>query len=171
MKLTEAQFNQFKESDRASRVLKGTSYYAWVQTPKHSEKYKNDEYQISLVLDDAEQAKATSFGLEILPANKDIPGPHVFLQRKIRPEKGQTAASCKPDIIDAVKTKLPHDMLVGNGSEVICKFGTYFFGDKVRTTLFTVQVRKLVPYVGKGGGLIIDDTGFTVPKTADGFDA
>jgi len=175
-KFTEAQFNAFKESDRANRVLKGTAYYAWVQAPKHSEKYKNDEYQINLILSAEEQVKAESYGLEILPATpgaKGIPGPHVLLQRKIRPEKGQTAASCKPDVIDAVKTPLPANMLVGNGSEVICKFGTYYFGDKVRSTLFTVQVRKLVPYVGKDGGLINDETGFTVPvpKTADGFDA
>ena len=162
-KFTEAQFNAFKEADRANRVLKGTAFYAWVQSPKHSEKYKNDEYQITLVLDDAEQAKAISYGLEVHPANNSIPGPHIMLQRKIRPEKEQTAASCKPDLIDSVKTKLPNDMLIGNGSEVICKFGTYYFGDKVRTTLFTVQVRKLVPYVGKNGGLINDETAFTVP--------
>jgi hypothetical protein len=164
-KITEAKFNAFKEVDRANRVLKGKSYFAFVQTPKYSEKYKNEAYQINLVLDAEEQAKAESYGMEVLPANASIPGPHVLLQRKIRPEKGQTAASCKPDVIDAVKTKLPNDMLIGNESDVICKFGTYFFGDKVRSTLFTVQVRKLVPFTGKNGGLINDETGFVVGRT------
>ena len=170
MTITEAQFNKFKEDDRKNRVLEGTAYWAWVQKPKHSEKYKNDEFTINLLLDDAGITKAKSFGLEVKDADKHNPGPYVTISRKVR--AGKTVEETKPTIVDAMQKPVPNDTLIGNGSTVLCKFATYYFGDKVRTALLKVQIRNLVPFKGKDGGLVFDESGFQAgAQTADGFDA
>ncbi len=172
MTFTEAQFNKFEEKARSNRVLEGQAYWSWVQKPRHSEKYKNDEFTLNLLLDEAGITKAQSFGLEVKDSDKYNPGPYVTLTRKVRPPK--TIAECQPDIVDSMQNPLPADMLIGNGSTVLCKFATYYFGDKVRTALLKVQVRKLIEFKGNDD-LVMDATGFTVaagaPTGTDGFDA
>ena len=166
--ITEAKFNTFSEKDRMNRTLEGIAYWAHVQAPKHSDKYKSDTFQINLGLDEAGIARAESYGLEVKPADKWNDMPHVVIQRKVRP--GKTIAETKPDVVDSMQN--PSSELIGNGSNVIVKFGTYFFGDKVRTTLFKVQIRKLVKYEGASGGLVKDPSGYVAGQATgtDGFD-
>lgn len=166
MTFTEAQFTAFSEKERANRILEGTAYWAFVQKPKHSEKYNSDTFQISLNLDAAGVAKAESFGLEVQPADKYNPMPHVIIQRKVKP--GKTFEECQPDVVDSMQ-KPAHD-LIGNDSKVIVKFATYYFGGKVRTTLFKVQILTLVPFVGKGGGFVMNEAGFKSAASGAEFD-
>ena len=175
MTFTEAQFNKFKEDDRKSRVLEGTAYWSWIQKPKHSEKYKNDEYTINLVLDAAGIAKAQSFGLVVKDADKHNPGSYVTISRKVRP--GKTIEETKPQVVDAMQKPVADTIMIGNGSTVLCKFATYYFGDKVRTALLKVQIRNLIRFENKSEqGLVMDSSGFQADAaaplmTADGFDA
>ena len=179
MTITEAQFKKFPEKDVSNRVLEGTAYFAWLSKPKHSDKFKNDEYIITLGLSDAERKKAEGWGLEVkeptVHATKpeySIPEPYVEIRRKIRP--GKTFEECKPDVVDAVQQPIPDAVVstIGNGSKVLCKFATYFNGEHARTTLFKVQVMRLVPFVGGGSGLKMDDTGYKANGTdSAAFDA
>lgn len=182
MTISEEAFNKFSEKDRMNRTLEGVAYWCHVQKPKHSEKYKNDAYEVSLVLDAANVKRAESFGLQVYPAEqptatrtqeKCIPGPFVKISRKVRP--GKTFEETKPDVVDSMQEKVPNDVLIGNGSNIIVKFGTYYFGDWARTTLFKVQILKLVPFAAKDGGFKRDDTGYRASATgtsdAEGFDA
>jgi hypothetical protein len=169
MTITEKEFNAFKDYDKSNRVLEGISYFAWLNTPKHDEKYDYDAYEIVLALSPEEQAKAESYGLEVRSANKWVAFPHVEIIRKVRPMKGQTAESVKPKVVDSMQVEVPKDLIIGNGSEVIVKFHTFFHSGKVRTTLNKVQIRKLVAYI-KPEGLVKDETGFQVSELKTGTD-
>jgi hypothetical protein len=166
---TEADFNKFSEKERMNRTLEGIAYWAFVQKPKHSDKYSTDTFTITLALDTPEALKkAESWGMTIKPADKYVPLPYVEISRKVRP--GKTIEECKPEVVDSVQS--PVTDLIGNGSRVMVKFGTYFFNG-TRTSLFKVKINDLVPYVSKGSAIDrVDEGGYQATgSTSEKFDA
>lgn len=164
---TEAKFNKFSEKDRMNRTLEGLAFWTYSNKPKHSDKYNTDTFTISLNLDNPEMIKkAESYGLEVQPADKYNPFPYVEIVRKVRP--GKTIDEVRPEVVDAVQQ--PAKELIGNKSKVLVKFGTYWFGDKVRTTLFKIQILDLVK-VPMDNGLKMDETGYKATGTSSEFDA
>jgi hypothetical protein len=160
MSFTEKEFNKFTEDERMNRVLRGIAYFPFIQRHKHSDKYGTDEYSVNLVVTGEELKKAKSWGLEIMPATDKIPGEHVVIKRAVRYNKDQTPESVKPLLVDDSNQEITTDQHIGNGSELIIKFGTYFF-NKVRTTMFKVKLVKLVPYARKDD-MPTDGTGYKV---------
>jgi hypothetical protein len=162
------EFMTFTESERLNRVLEGQAYYASVHTPNLSGvKLFNalPTFQVNLALDEHNQKLAASYGLKIRPADDNIPMPYVKIARKVK--EGVQADAVKPQVVDAMQNAVPPNILVGNGSKVAVKFGTYWYeqqGGGVGTTLFKVQIKELVPYNATKGDkdLAMDSTGFTV---------
>jgi hypothetical protein len=165
---TEADFNKFSEKERMNRTLEGIAYWAFVQKPKHSDKYSTDTFQINLGLDTPDAIKkAESFGLVVKPADQYTPLPYVVISRKVR--AGKTVEECKPEVVDSVQS--PVADLIGNGSRVMVKFGTYFFNG-ARTSLFKVKIVDLIPYVSKGSAIDrVDEGGYQATgSTSEKFD-
>jgi len=166
---TEADFNKFSEKDRMNRTLEGLAYWSFVQSPKHSDKYNTDTFTLTLNLDSPEQiAKAESYGHKIKPADKYNPLPHVEIMRKVRP--GKTVDEVRPEVVDSVQT--PVKDLIGNGSRVMVKYGTYWF-DGLRTNLFKVKIIDFVPFVSKGSAIDrVEEGGYQATgSTSEKFDS
>ena len=179
--MTKTQFESFPEKDRMNRILEGTAYWTWVQSPKISEKYNTKSFETVLGLDAANYAKALSYGLKVNPpyihptdAAKSINEPHVIIKRKVKP--GIADADVKPVLVDSMQKPLPDDLLIGNGSKITVKFGTYWYeaqGGGVGTAFFKMQLNQLVKYTPKGeSDFKMDPTGYQVePETTSAFDA
>jgi len=170
---TETEFNQLSEKDRLNNTLEGEFYWAWLSKPKVSDKYKTMIYGVNLVLDDANKAKAEAMGLKVMPADKYTPGDYVVIQRKVRDQS--KAAEVAPELVDSMQKPFPSNILIGNKSKGIVKFGRYWFpngGGGIGTTLFKVQIRELVEFKATEKGFVMDETGFKATGTtdADGFD-
>lgn len=164
MTLTKSQFESFKEKDRMNRTLEGEAYWAFIQRPKVSEKYKTTTYTICLGLDENNIAKAESYGLTVKPADKAVPMPYVEIKRKVKP--GVDPIEVKPTVVDSMQRPVPDGTLIGNKSKVIVKFGTYWHeagSGGVGNTLFKVQIRDLVEYKPVDNGLIMDEGGYKAP--------
>lgn len=161
MSLTEQEFNKLSEKERLNSILEGTFYWTWLAKPKVSEKYKNMEYTVNLVLNEENQKKALAMGLKIHPADKYTPGPWVKLQRKVKDQTNPQAV--KPEVVDSMQKKVSDDLLIGNESQGLVKFGRYWYpnnGGGIGTVIFKVQIRKLVEFKAKDSGLVMDETGF-----------
>jgi len=173
MAITKSAFLALTEKDRMNRVLEGTAFYASVHNPNMSAAKKfgaDPAFMISLGLEGDQIKLAESFGLKIMPADEFINMPYVKLKRTIR--EGKTPDEVKPLVVDAVQNKVPPHILIGNGSKVLCKFGTYWYdtnGGGVGTSLFKVQVRELVPYAAPttDRDLKMDAGGFKVPANSE----
>jgi len=171
MTLTKSQFDSFKDSDRMNRTLEGEAYWAFIQKPKVSEKYKTSAFSICLGLDETNVAKAESYGLKVKPADKNVPMPYVEIKRKIK--QGVSASDVKPAVVDSMQRPVPDGTLIGNKSKVIVKFGTYWHdaqGGGVGNTLFKVQIRDLVEFKPTDKGLIIDENGYQAAGSSSDFD-
>jgi hypothetical protein len=131
-------------------TLEGTAYYSHLQTPDmQTAKRFNAEpfYRMQLGLEGAELQRAIDFGLKVKPADAYIPQDHIELKRKVKDLSNAEAS--KPDLVDSLQNEIPSNILIGNGSSVVCRFGTYWYenqGGGIGTTLFKTQVRDLVPY-------------------------
>ena len=160
--MNKAQFDSLPEKDRMNRTLEGTAYWAFVSKPKVSEKYKTTTYTLNLGLDAENQRLAEMYGLKVMPADKNTPMPYVVINRKVR--AGRTAEEVRPSVVDSMQNEVPRDVLIGNESKVRVKFGTYWFennGGGVGTTLFKVQILKLIEFVsGKDRSLVMDESGY-----------
>ena len=173
--MNESQFKTLTKSEQLNSTLDGIAYWAFVSKPKVSEKYKTTKYTINLCLDEANQRKALAYGLKVKPASKSVPMPFVEITRKVK--DGIDAASIKPQLVDSAQHPIKDGTLIGNGSEVRVKFGRYWYeaqGGGVGTSLFKVQVLKMVAFDGsKDNDLISDGSGFiadTASGAADEFD-
>jgi len=180
--MNKADFNNQPEKDRMGRVLEGTAFYACVHSPNYSQAKKFNAlpaFMVSLGLDDAGVARAEEFGLKINPPDEYISMPYVKIQRKVK--EGKTVDEVRPTVVDSVQAKIPTSMMLGNGSKVLCKFGTYWYdngGGGVGTVLFKVQVTDLIEFIPntEDKALVMDEGGFTVEGAsetttdAEGFD-
>ena len=165
MALTKAQFDKFSEKDRMNRSLEGIAYWARVQSPKHSAKYNIDTFEVNLVVDKENAAKAISYGLKVSPADKSCPDQYVTIKRKVKP--GIEPSTVKPQIVDAMQKPVADDILIGNGSKIIVKFGTYWYetaGGGAGTVMFKVQIRDLVVFKTGDRALVLDPAGFTAAQ-------
>jgi len=166
--MNKLEFNNIPEKDRMNRVLEGTAFYASVHKPNLSAAKKFGSapaFMLNLGLDDNGVKQAKLFGLKIHPADAIINMPYVKIQRKIK--DGKTEEDTRPDVVDTEQKPLPKTMLIGNGSKVAVKFGTYWYdtqGGGVGTVLFKVLVRALVPFTPstKDKDLLAYAGGFTV---------
>lgn len=168
-------FDKLSEQERLNRVLEGTAFYACVHKPNMSAAKRFNSapyYGVNLGLDEANQAKAITYGLKIHPADDNIPMPWVKITRKVKEGKPMEAA--KPMVVDSVQKNVPGNVLIGNGSKVMVKFGTYWYqnhGGGVGTTLFKVQIRELIEFnISKDRDLADDTAGFVLSsdKPEDG---
>ncbi len=168
------------EKELMNRVLEGLAYYSSVHTPNTSlqkiPKFANTDpyFIVNLALDkQSELAKAESYGLKIFEPEGIIPCRFVKIKRKILGRKQQNAnfwskenpKGVRPEVVDSQQKPIPPSILIGNGSKVLCKFGTYWFdneGGGVNTNLFKVQVRELVRYTPSDTDLINDPSGFSI---------
>ena len=175
-------FNNHPEQDRMNRVLEGTAFYACVHAPNYKQAKKfnaTPAFMVTLGLDEDGVKKAEEYGIKVNQPDKYISMPYVKIQRKVK--EGKTVDEVKPTVVDSVQQKLPSNMFIGNGSKVLCKFGTYWYdnnGGGVGTVLFKMQVRDLVAFdpQSEDSQLLMDEGGFTIPDTkeastdAEGFD-
>ena len=166
--MNKLQFLNAPEKDRLGRVLRGTAFYSSLHTPNMSgvAKFNSDPYFIvNLGLTPEEAAKAESYGLKVLPPVGEINMPHVKIKRKAPAGEDITI-----EVVDTNGNDIPKNVLVGNGSEVICKFATYWYdagGGGIGAALYKVQVLKLVPFVRKDKDFINDGSGYVVPQAND----
>jgi hypothetical protein len=169
--MNKVQFLETKEQDRLSRVLKGKAFYANVHTPNTSgvAKFNSEPYFIvNLGLSPEEAKKAQSYGLKVFDPEGEINLPYVKLKRKV--SKGKTAAQVAPEVVDTMQNPIPKNILIGNNSDVVCKFATYWYdtgGGGVGSALYKVQVTNLVPYTKLDKGFVNDGSGFIVQTTQD----
>ena len=164
--MNKEKFLAIPEKERMNRVLHGTLYWASLHKPNVSAvKQFNGlpAYMVSLVLDEDQIKEANKFGIKVHDENKFVPGKHVKLQRKIRPPK--TADTVKIDIVDSMQNPIPSNILIGNGSKAICKFGTGWGMTEPTAYLFKVQIRELVKYEVADKGLVMDEGGFVLDTT------
>jgi hypothetical protein len=171
MTMNKAQFQAIPENERI-RVLEGTCYWGHLQRPDMNTARRfnsTPNYHLSLALSDEQADLAREYGLKVHDANDSIPQPYVKIKRRVKDESNPEAS--KPDLVDSVQNTIPSNILVGNGSKVRAKFGTYWYdaqGGGVGTSLFKVQVLDLVEYSGGGGAggldsdFAVDDSGWTV---------
>ena len=161
MALTEADFNKLSEKERLNSTLEGEIYFAWLSKPKISERFKTIAYQLNLGVDDANAEKAISLGLKVNPPDKWNPKQWVEIKRKVKdPNK---VADAKPDVVDAMQQPVSDNVIIGNGSQGIVKFGRYWYpnnGGGIGTVLFKVQVRQLVEYKPKDTTFVMDPDGY-----------
>ncbi len=174
--MDEQEFNKISEQERMNRVLEGTAFFAHIHAPDlaTAKRFSADPcFSIKLGLDEANQAKAISYGLKIRPADEWVTMPHVEIKRKIKPKSGKTFEelrdAAKPVVVDSMQSPVPDTLSVGNKSKVVVKFGTYWYpnmGGGVGTTLFKVQIRELVEYVRAESGFVTDATGYVASAKA-----
>lgn len=144
-------FNAIPEKDRWNCVLEGIMCYASVHKPNMTKAKKFNaapEFSVTLLVDKENEQKAKDFGLKIHAANEFIPGPHVKIVKKVRENK--TADEVKPDVVDALQNPIPSNVLIGNKSRGLVKFGRTWHpnnGGGISTHLTKVQVLDLVPFV------------------------
>lgn len=166
--------------DEKILTLEGYSYYAHLQSPDMAtaKRFSADPfYRQQLGLEGDQLQKAKDFGLRIKPADDFVPYPHVELKRKVKDLSNPEAS--KPDLVDSLQNEIPSNILIGNGSKTVCRFGTYWYTNGaggIGTTLFKTQVRDLVPYssgssdavdaVDSGGWSVGSDTN-TTPEAMD----
>lgn len=167
--MKEKEFNAIPDNDRFNRVLEGVAYFASVLKPSPGYKKKDPVYIVNLGLEnDAEVKKAKSFGLTVKDATEDIPLPYVVIKRKL---KGRDPEKVKPIVVDECQNPWPSNVLIGNGSKIVVKFATYWWGDDdeggVGSTLLKVQVTNLVRFIPddtKDSDLKYNKDGFNITK-------
>lgn len=163
MKYTEAEFNKLSEKERLNNTLEGTFNYAWLTKPKISERFKTIKFTMNLIVDETNKKKALDMGLKVNPPDKYNPGEWVEISRKIKDIA--LADEKKPEIVDSMQNPFPTNIMIGNNSKGIVKFGRYWYpnnGGGVGTVLFKVQVRELVEFKPMDTSLVMDQSGFTV---------
>lgn len=160
------EFNALPENERRNRVLTGIAYFASIHEPNMSAvvKFKGlPKYKVSLGLDPEGVKLAQSFGLTVKDPTAKIPMPWIEIKRDVR--AGKSIEEVAPDVMDAMQRPIPPAIKVGNGSKILCKFGTYWYdtmGGGVGTSLYKVQVLSLVPYTGGDKTLAMDEQGFNI---------
>jgi hypothetical protein len=162
--MTETEFNKLSEKERLNSTLEGTFYYAWVNKPKYSEKYKTNTFQINVILDEANVAKAKALGLKVNDPDKYNPGPWVQIKRKVKDMK--EVDDVRPEVVDSLQKPVPSDIIIGNDSKGIVKFGRFWHqnnGGGVSTVLFKIQIRDLVEFKPVDTSLAMDEGGFKAP--------
>jgi len=162
--------------DEHFHTLEGTAYYASVHFPKYSahEKFGSPPtFEVKLGLEKDQLSRAKDLGLKILEPTDTIPLPHIELKRKVKDIDDPMAS--KPQVVDSMQNPVPEEILIGNGSRVLCKFFIYGHPNMkahgTGKTLMKVQILKLIPYAGKrkrdgDDQLVKDAEGFVIPKTA-----
>jgi hypothetical protein len=175
MKKEKVQMNkqQYDALSKEEKVLtlEGVAYYSHLQTPdtQTAQRFNADPfYRMQLGLEGSELQKAKDFGLKIKPATEWVPFEHIELKRRVKDPSNPEAS--KPDLVDSLQNEIPSNILIGNGSKVVCRFGTYWYenqGGGVGTTLFKTQVRDLVPYTSASSDKAdaVDNGGWTVGGT------
>jgi len=172
--LTKSEFNSIPEKERAGRVLFGKAFYSFVHSPdmQSAERFNADpNYRTTLVLEDeAEVKKAKDWGLHVQEPTEDdvFTGPYVVIKRKVKAPK--TADDVKIQVVDSRQNDIPSNILIGNGSEVFVKFGTYWYdnnGGGVNASLYRMQVRKLVPYLLAATDIPVEKGGFNLETDLD----
>ena len=181
------QIDAMETKDRF-QTLEGVSYYACVHRPNYSSAKlygSTPTFEVKLGLDiETEIQKARDLGLLIKDPTDSIPHPHVEIKRKVKNEEDPEAS--KPSVVDSIQNEVPEEILIGNGSRLLCKFFIYphpkmkEFG--TGKSLTKVQILSLVPYEARNGDeqLRKDPEGFTIDANTaqvpdnvemdDGFD-
>lgn len=184
--MNKQEYHMIPEKDRRNAVLEGIAYYTSLHqpNPNKSPKHQGEPYFIvNLGLDDPSMiARAKGLGLTIHDPENGIPMPFVKLKRKLSMKAlkaGEDIMSVKPELVDTAQNPIPPTVLVGNGSRVRCKFGTYWYdtnGGGVNASLYKVMVIHLIPYTKVDKDFSVPSGGFVVGGTtgndplADFFD-
>lgn len=123
--------------------LYGLAYFARIQTPAPEHTFENgdtvpERFVMQLALDKRGVAAAEDLCLNIKDKRDDVPYPHVSLVRRTKGDSSKT----KPEV---TMDGQPFEGLVGNGSKVKVRIGTYdtkhgFNG----STLLGVEILNLV---------------------------
>lgn len=157
--------------DEKIRTLEGYSYFSHVHTPDMQTAARfsaTPYYSIQLGLEGQDLQNAKDWGLRVKPASDAIPYDHVQIKRRVKDLSDPQAS--KPDLVDSLQNDIPPAILIGNGSKVACRFGTYWYdanGGGVGTTLFKTQVKDLIPFEKKGEGVdAVDGGGWSIGADA-----
>jgi hypothetical protein len=161
-------------------TLVGAAYYSHVHEPdmQTARRFNSTpRYVLQLGLEGDQLDRAKEIGLRIKEPTEYIPLPHVEIKRNVKDMSDPQAS--KPMLVDSMQNSIPSSILIGNGSTVACRFGTYWWeaGGKsgVGTNLFKTQVRNLIPYESKGtsevdevtSGWTLDAGGSTTQSASD----
>lgn len=161
----------FEALDASQKVvtLKGKAYFANVHkyNPGTFKKYNKMVYNVTIgIEDEGEIAKLKEIGLQVRDANEYVPLPHIQVKRSVKDANRENPEADKPDIVDSKQQPIPPSILIGNGSDVIVRFGTFWYeaqGGGIGTSLWKMRVTNLVPY-SRGDDPIdqVDEGGFSV---------
>lgn len=166
--MDEQTFNALPDKDKFN-TLEGIAYYAHVHRPNYSAYKKfgsTPAFEVKLGLEsDAEIKKAQDLGLKVLEPTDSIPIPHVELKKKVKDMDDPLAS--KPSVVDSMQNEIPEEILIGNGSKVLCKFARFWHANtKVHglgKTLIKMQILNLVPFEASGDSdMVKNPDGFTV---------
>lgn len=128
-----------------SKTLYFEGKCAWAQLDK-PDKFGN--YSIQLYLDEDNLALYTKAGIQSA-VKEDDKGKFVRFKRvPIRIIKMKPVEFGTPTVFDKDGKSLSPGILIGNGSDVICKVDVYETAKGVGATLTAVQVLNLIPYGG-----------------------
>lgn len=169
-------FEAIPEEERF-QTMEGTAYYACVHRPDYSghKKYNSPPiYVVQLGLEGEELARAENYGIKVLEPTDNIPMKHIKLKRNVKDLENPTAS--KPDVVDSMQNPIPEEILIGNGSKVLCKFAMFWSPNSemhgTGSALLKTQVLELVPYEATKGDsdLKTNPDGFTVGEVEKAAD-
>lgn len=148
---TKPEFLAIPENERLNRTLRGVAMFAFLSKPNTSgtKKFNADpSYEVTLLMDDKEADKARSYGLDVKEPTDLFPKQWIKLKRKVA--AGKNAEQVRPAVVDSSQKPVPKSVLIGNGSEVICKFITGWPDAAKRPVAYLtkVMILDLVPYDG-----------------------
>lgn len=162
------------EDTRKISVLEGDAYYSCIHFPNRSaeKKFKaNPFFVVNLVPKNAaNKKKGEALGLILKESTETIPKPYFQIKRVVY--KQEKIDTYKPSIVDSLQNDVPEEILIGNGSSVRLKFGTWWndYGTEgVQTSLYKVQILNLVPFVPNktDPDMEMDGEGFTIEVAAN----
>ena len=106
-----------------------------------------DRYTLDLYMDEKSWPLFEESGLNLKRRENDDGETFVKLSRPIEKEiKGNTVEYGPPEVLDAEGNELPEDVLIGNGSDIICKVAVYDTRAGMGHRLESIKVIDLVEY-------------------------
>ena len=133
--------------------LAGKSKWSKFKTP--DDKYNN--WKTNLYLDDRSMKTFAESKLNLM-MKQDDEGSYIVLRRPVsKVIKGNMVKFDPPELVDV--NDQPTDVLVGNGSDIVCKVVVYDTIKGKGHRLEKVMIKNLVPYGGKDDASIMASLG------------
>lgn len=148
-------------SDDKFRQSRGVAYFAKLNYQNPDKGYEGNRPNLQLCLVPDNPDEFTSAGVKLKDATDKIPGAHAKITTKFvdQPLK----------VTDSKGNRLPHDFIIGNGSEVMVQWSPFDYKKGISATLNGVAVITHVPYEPES--LIDEEGGFEFTPASDASSA